>query len=225
MIFLYCQEITLLFAQTKPLHKLSVSYNELRNREARMKALKQNISVFLIMLVLLFSLGVNFFLFSQEKTGILTGIVTDEENTPLPGVTIVAWLPPDEVISTMTTKSNATGQFRFSNLPAGAYTITFILAGFKTVTKEIMVQSGQPVHLNATMEITSLEEEITTTAVSPVITPKDSVDDLEIAVEKLQTVVTRLANEVNSLKASITNYQKRIEDLDKRLKAVEEKIR
>jgi hypothetical protein len=215
----------LLFPQNKPLHKLSVSYNELRNREARMKALKQNISVFLIMLIVLFFLGVNFFLFSQEKTGILTGRVTDEENTPLPGVTIVAWLPPDEAISTMTTKSNAAGQFRFSNLPEGAYTVTFSLAGFKTATKEIIVKSGQPVHLNATMEITSLEEEITTTAVSPVITPEDSVDDLETTVEKLQIEVTRLANKVNALMESINNYQKKIDDLDKRLKAVEEKIR
>ncbi len=190
-----------------------------------MKASKLNSSAFFIMLIVLFSLGVNFFVFSQEKTGTLTGQVTDEENTPLPGVTIVAWLPPDEVISSMTTISNSTGSFRFLNIPEGAYTVTFSLPGFKTVTKEIMVKSGQPVHLNATLEITSLEEEITTTAVSPVITPKDTIADLEMTVEKLQIAVTRLANELNALKKSIINYQKKVDDLDKRIKVLEGKIR
>lgn len=190
-----------------------------------MKALKQNLSIFSIVLIVFFSLGANFLLFSQEKTGILTGIVTDEENNPIPGVTIVAWLPTDKEISTLTTTSNATGHFLFSNLSEGAYTVAFSLVGFKTVTKEIMVKSGKRVHLNATMEITSLEEEITSIAVSPVMTPKDSVFDIETTIKKLQITVIRLANEVKALKESMNNYQKKVDDLDKRLKAVEDKIR
>lgn len=190
-----------------------------------MKAFKLNFSAFIIMLIMLLFPGVNFLLFSQEKTGILTGTVTDEDNNPIPGVTVVVWLPPDEEISTLTSASNAAGHFRISNLPAGAYTVTFSLAGFKSVTKEIMVKSGQTVQLNTTMEIRFLEEEITDTAVSPVVMPKDSVFDLEITVKKLQILVTRLANEVNALRESINDYQKKVDNLEKRLKAVEAKIR
>ena len=58
-----------------------------------MKASKQNFSVFFIMLILFFFFGGNFFLYSQEKTGNLSGIVADEEGNPLPGVTIAAWSP------------------------------------------------------------------------------------------------------------------------------------
>lgn len=134
-----------------------------------MKALKQNFSVFFIMLILFFSLGGNFFLFSQEKTGNLSGIVEDDEGNPIPGVTIEAWSPQAKKEFTQSTVTNKTGHFKLSNIPTGAYEITFSLPGFWTLKKEIMFKSGITRDLMIRMRIRATEEDVTFIDASPVI--------------------------------------------------------
>jgi 5-hydroxyisourate hydrolase-like protein (transthyretin family) len=134
-----------------------------------MKALKQNFSVFFIMLILFFSLGGNFFLFSQEKTGNLSGIVEDDEGNPIPGVTIEAWSPQAKKAFTQSTVTNKTGHFKLSNIPTGAYEITFSLPGFLTLKKEIMFKSGITRDLMIRMRIRATEEDVTFIDASPVI--------------------------------------------------------
>ncbi len=134
-----------------------------------MKALKQNFSVFSIILILFMFFGEISLLSSQEQTGTVTGAVTDEENNPLPGVTIEAWSPQGEKAFTQTTKTNKTGHFKLSNIPTGAYEITFSLPGFWTLKKEIMVKSSITQDLMIRMRISVAEEDITLIDASPVI--------------------------------------------------------
>lgn len=184
-----------------------------------MKALKQNFSVFFIMLILFFSLGGNFALFSQKNTGNLSGIVTDEKGNPLPGVTIVAWSPPAKIAQT----TDATGHFRFSNLPAGSYTVIFSLSGFKTVRKEkIAVQSGRTSELEITMELDVIEEEVTIIPYSPVM---DQEKWVTVSLMKLQNIIDKLSAEIDTLTDLYKDFEKKLDNFDKRLKAVEEKIK
>ena len=73
-------------------------------------------------------------------------------------------------MGTQTYVTTDTGVFRFPALPPGHYTISAEMPGFKTVTRgEVIVRVGMVVTVDITMEMTTLEEEVTVTAASPVV--------------------------------------------------------
>ena len=110
---------------------------------------------------------------SQESTGSIRGTITDTEGGILPGVTITA--SSEALMGTKSYISTETGAFRFPALPPGTYTITCGCPGFKTLTREnIIVRLGKAVTLSITMEVTTIEEEVTVTAASPTVDVKQS---------------------------------------------------
>lgn len=73
-------------------------------------------------------------------------------------------------MGTQTYVTTDTGSYRFPALPPGHYTIKAEMPGFKTVTRgEIIVRVGMVVTVDIAMEMTTLEEEVTVTAASPVV--------------------------------------------------------
>ncbi len=108
--------------------------------------------------------------YSQEQFGRVYGTITDEEGMLLPGVTITL---ESDVIPTRTTTTGEKGFFRFINLSPGEYKITFELPGFVTQVREkIPVSVGGTVDFRIVMRATTLEEEITVTAESPIVDTK-----------------------------------------------------
>jgi len=108
--------------------------------------------------------------YSQEQFGRIYGTITDEEGMLLPGVTITM---ESDVIPTRTTTTGEKGFFRFINLSPGEYKVTFELPGFVTQVREkIPVTVGGTVDFRITMRATTLEEEITVTAESPIVDTK-----------------------------------------------------
>ncbi len=84
----------------------------------------------------------------QEYSG-LSGIVYDEENTPLPGVQIEAI----QFVSGLgggTTITDYSGRFNL-RLPLGRYKITASLQGFSTKTYDITLQFDAAMTLNVTL--------------------------------------------------------------------------
>jgi len=129
--------------------------------------------------ILILSTGLSF---AQEQTGNLAGVVTDEENSPLPGVTIEATSP--NLMGKATAVTDSMGRFRLVNLPPGAYEVKFILPGFATfVRKGIIVQLGRTFDLVITMTPAAIEEEITVIGESPVVDIKKSGTTVEISKE------------------------------------------
>ncbi len=106
--------------------------------------------------------------YAQRTTGSIKGIVTDNEGNPLPGVTLTA--SADVLMGIQTYVTTDTGSYRFPSLPPGWYTVTAEMPGFKTITRsQIEVRVGMTVTINVTMEMTTIEEEVTVTAASPVV--------------------------------------------------------
>jgi len=86
-----------------------------------------------------------------QADGQIVGAVRDANKKVLPGVTIAVSSPalPEKTRSTTT---DANGQYRISNLPAGTYTVTFRLVGFASEKREgVAVESGITAPVNVTM--------------------------------------------------------------------------
>jgi hypothetical protein len=79
-------------------------------------------------------------------TGSLVGIVTDAFNTPLSGATVN--------LSGKTTATNSNGQYSFSNLDLGEYSISFSLTGYDTVNTSVNIIGATS--LNQSLNLTSV---------------------------------------------------------------------
>ncbi|MBC7364253.1 MAG: TonB-dependent receptor [Candidatus Aminicenantes bacterium] len=140
-------------------------------------------------LALLFTLLLVVSLGAQQRSGNIYGKVVDTEGTPLPGVTVTLTSP---YFAPMTAVTSAEGTFRFLSLPPSReYTIKLELTGFKTVVQTgIVVEVGANANLTFTMEPGGIEEEITVTAVTPVVDTKKTSVGTNVTQEILQGLPT-----------------------------------
>ncbi len=105
---------------------------------------------------------------AQINPGHLTGTVKDAQGAVLPGVTVTATSPA--LLGNQTVVSEANGEYRFPNLPAGAYVVSFELQGFQTLKRQnIVLTTGQTLTIDATLQIATLQESVTVTSEAPVV--------------------------------------------------------
>ena len=94
-------------------------------------------------------------LHGQERRGMITGSVTDVEQSILPGARVELQPGGQSVVS------NAQGQFTILNLTAGHYTLTVSYVGFAPFSKELEIAAGQIVHVDAALQIGMQNEVVT----------------------------------------------------------------
>ena len=105
---------------------------------------------------------------AQINPAHLTGTVKDAQGAVLPGVTVTATSPA--LLGNQTVVTEANGEYRFPNLPAGAYTLGFDLQGFQSQKRQgITLTTGQTLTIDATMQIATLQESVTVTSEAPVV--------------------------------------------------------
>jgi hypothetical protein len=105
---------------------------------------------------------------AQINPSHLTGVVRDAQGAVLPGVTVTATSPA--LLGSQSVTSELGGEYRFPNLPAGTYTLTFELPGFQTAKREnIVLVTAQTLNVDTTLQLASVVETITVTAESPVV--------------------------------------------------------
>ncbi|MBI4475487.1 MAG: TonB-dependent receptor [Acidobacteria bacterium] len=105
---------------------------------------------------------------SQAINGVIAGRAEDSSGARIPGVLITLTSPAIQGQRTLST--DEAGNYRFTNLPPGTFTVKYQLAGFKTVVREgIIVEGGKVVTLIVPMEVSAVEQEVMVTAESPVI--------------------------------------------------------
>lgn len=108
-----------------------------------------------------------------QQTGSIKGTITDADGLGLPGVSVTLSSPAMQGIRSFV--ATADGNFRFPSLPPGVYTIKFTLSGFQTKERPgIKVSLGSTTTVNVQMEPSSLEEEVTVTAASPIVDVESS---------------------------------------------------
>jgi hypothetical protein len=107
-------------------------------------------------------------------SGSVTGKVSDTEGNPLPGCTVT--LEGIALQGQMTFVSTEAGQYRFPAVPPGEnYQLTFEMPGFKTVVRQgLNVSIGKASNINITLEMSTLEEEVTVVGESPTVDVKVS---------------------------------------------------
>ena len=113
------------------------------------------------------------------RSGRIIGAVTDSQGTPLPGVTVEATSP--KLVGKAASTTDEDGTYRLLNLAAGSYKITFTLDGFQTLVREdIVLTVEQTLTLKVSLEIGTLEEEITVVGNSPLIDVKSTARGMDL---------------------------------------------
>jgi hypothetical protein len=107
--------------------------------------------------------------FAQTITGTITGRALDSSGGVLPGVE-VSITSPAMIGGARTAFTDEQGVYRFTQLAAGEYRVSFKLSGFKTLNIEgVRVDTGATMTINGPLSIDALSEEVTVTSDTPVI--------------------------------------------------------
>ena len=109
----------------------------------------------------------------QVSAGEIFGKVTDTTGAVLPGATVTITSPA--LIQSQSVVTAASGGYRFPNLPVGTYAVSVDLMGFKkTVLTDVLVQAGFNAEINAKLDVSTVQETVTVSGVSPIVDTKSN---------------------------------------------------
>jgi Carboxypeptidase regulatory-like domain len=110
---------------------------------------------------------------AQIQTGTITGVVTDEQNALLPGVSVT--LTSAALIRQQTAVTNERGVYTFIALPPGVYALRFELQGFAPVDRsDVPARVAVVTTVDQTMTVATVTETITVSGESPAIDSKST---------------------------------------------------
>ena len=103
------------------------------------------------------------------SSGAIHGVIKDESGGVLPGVTATLTSPQLQVRE-LVQVTDAEGQYRFVDLPAGTYTLKFELNGFSTLIRnDLRLTVGFTARIDESMKVGAMQESITVSGQSPVV--------------------------------------------------------
>ncbi len=122
--------------------------------------------------------------------GEISGLVTDDKEEPLPGVT--ATLTGEKLFqNSLSQVSSEKGIVRFLNLNPGNYQLEFVLQGFNTVkVQNIFVHVGQSTPVHAVLVPETVRVEVTVVAQAPLIETKTSQISTHFSEVLVETIPT-----------------------------------
>jgi hypothetical protein len=162
-------------------------------RFASISGLWRTLTVCLLMLA---TAAVGPTLFGQTLTsGDITGTITDPSGAVLAGAT--ATLKSASTGTTRTTTASGSGEYRFSLVPLGDYTMTISAAGFQTTTKLITIAIGQTLTVNVQL---GLATSATSVEVSEAIATVET-ENADLTTTFTSTQVADLPNPGNDMSA------------------------
>jgi hypothetical protein len=110
---------------------------------------------------------------SQEITGTITGVVTDQSGAAIPGVTVSVRNIGTNATQTIVTDES--GTYVATLLPVGRYEVSAELQGFKRfVRSNLEVTVNDRLGVNILLEAGALNETVTVAAVSPIVRTETS---------------------------------------------------
>lgn len=140
-----------------------------------------------VWLVMAMMAGASTTALAQSSSGI-AGVVRDASGGVLPGVTVEV-ASPALIEGTRTTVSGADGQYQVTDLRPGDYTVTFSLAGFKTVRREgIRLGASFTATVSVDLAVGALTETITVSGAAPLVDIRNSVAQAVMTRETLDAI-------------------------------------
>src|SRR6202162_537967 len=105
---------------------------------------------------------------AQSTGGRILGRVADTSGAVLAGVKVTATNDATGIVRE--TKTNASGDYVFPEVPVGTYTLSFDLSGFKTnVRKSVTLDVNQVITLNMSMQVGASKEVVEVTSEAPLV--------------------------------------------------------
>jgi hypothetical protein len=103
------------------------------------------------------------------SSGAIQGTVRDQSAGVLPGVTVTLTSPALQVRE-LVQVTDAEGQYRFVDLPAGTYAMKFELPGFSTLIRDdLRLTVGFTARVDESLKVGAMEESVTVSGQSPVV--------------------------------------------------------
>ena len=126
----------------------------------------------------------------SKTTGAIRGVVTDENGARIPGV-LVEIQSPDMIGGRRAQTTDATGSYRFPELPPGHYTMIFTIEGYQKLTREgIVVSASKSFDLEIKLTPRAGEETITVEGQTPLVDVTSSGTTTSLDDEYLQNMPT-----------------------------------
>lgn len=118
----------------------------------------------------------------QERTGTITGVVTDQQGAVVPDVTVA--ITNQETKRVYTTKTGGDGSYAMLDLEPGRYTVTFEKQGFKkNEAKDVLVVLGRTARIDPSLTVGTVEEVVEVEA--PAIDVASTMISHNVTVEEL----------------------------------------
>src|SRR5262245_22929934 len=131
-------------------------------------ASSRRVSVFIIV-ALISILCVSSAIAQSVSSGTIEGTVKDESNSVLPGVTVTIASPQLQV-GQLVQVSDAAGNYKFVDLPAGTYRLKAELTGFSvSIRDDLRLTVGFNARVDLTLKVGAVEESVTVSGQSPVV--------------------------------------------------------
>ena len=105
--------------------------------------------------------------FAQETTGGIVGTVKDPSGASVPDATVS--VTASALVGTKTVQTDASGYYRFANLPPGSYTMTMTANGFTTEKRTFVLEVGHLPTVDITLEVGKTTSIIEVTGAAPQI--------------------------------------------------------
>ncbi|HUQ89004.1 MAG TPA: TonB-dependent receptor [Vicinamibacterales bacterium] len=122
-----------------------------------------------------------------QQTGEIFGKAADTSGAVLPGATVTVAGPA--LIQPRVAVTSEAGTYRIPELPIGAYSVTFELAGFRTIAmQDIRVTIGFRAQVNAAMELSTVQETVTVTGASPLVDTRETGTKSSFDLETMQNI-------------------------------------
>lgn len=123
-------------------------------------------------------------IFAQETTGGLQGTVKDASGAVIAGAHVVVM--GTTLAGKKELNSEASGYYRFANLPPGVYEVEVAAKGFKTVKRQgITIETGHLPTVDITLEIGATAEVVEVTGAAPVIDVTTNTNQTNLASQTL----------------------------------------
>lgn len=122
------------------------------------------------------------------SSGTIHGTIRDQSGGVLPGVTATLTSPALQVRE-LVQVTNAEGEYRFVDLPAGTYLLKFELTGFSTLVREdLRLTVGFTARVDENMKVGAMEESVTVSGQSPVVDMTSTSASVAFTKEILESV-------------------------------------